>query len=489
MGQVIIRGVPPSILQDSWWLDVPDRMPNASVGNTGHGKRKAAGALVVLVALADVLFLDHAPGISLAVFALAVAGAVWFLTGRRKGQVGPALLLGFSILPVVDYVQALSAAFLIGGATVALCWAVLGHRDGATVRRFWGLLPVSAIRQVIDTLQQAHSVSRADNVALNLFRSWGFPIGGALVLGSLMLSANPVLSDWMDQVWRFDIRLDRIFLWIGVVMIVWPVLAVAVDPGLLASKQGPRRQRSLPNLGLNASSVANALILFNLLLAVQTVMDAVFLWGSATLPEGLSYAEYAHRGAYPLLATALLAGGFALMARPFLGEQRSLTGWMMLWLAQNVLLVVSSLMRLSLYVDAYGLTYLRIYAVIWMELVAVGLCLTAWQILKGKSNRWLMTRSLGLGLGVLYACCFVNFAAMIARENLKHPDRLDRYYICELGPMAVAEIAATNHLKSCRSNAPHIDNWREWGFRKDRVIRKLNAINQPEAGHENPRRG
>ena len=36
-------------------------------------------------------------------------------------------------------------------------------------------------------------------------------------------------------------------------------------------------------------------------------MDAAWLWGLAPLPEGLTLASYAHRGAYPLVVTALLA--------------------------------------------------------------------------------------------------------------------------------------------------------------------------------------
>ncbi len=489
MGQLIVRGVPSSILQDSWWLDTPNRAPNSSDGATGQGNRQAVGALAVLVALADILLLDYSPGISVAVFALAIAGAVWMLRGRQRGQVGPTLLMILSILPVVEYVQALSVAFLIGGGTVAICWAVTGHSQGASVRRFLGLFPALAIRQVIEVSRQAQSVSRPENFALQVMRNWGFPVGGALVLGALMISANPVLSDWVDQVWRFDIRIDRVLFWFGTAIMIWPVLAVAVQPALLAPRTGPHKPRSMPGFGLNATSVANALILFNLLLAVQTGMDAVYLWGNADLPEGISHAKYAHRGAYPLLVTALLAGAFALAARPFLSERGGLTGWMMLWLGQNVLLVISSLLRLWIYVEAYGLTYLRIHAAIWMGLVAVGLCLTAWQILNGKPNRWLLTRTVALGLGALYACCFVNFAAVIARENLRHPHRYDEYYVCQLGPMAAAEIAASSRQTSCRPDAPHFSNWREWGFRADRVIRNLNAELQPEAGYENPRRG
>ncbi len=55
------------------------------------------------------------------------------------------------------------------------------------------------------------------------------------------------------------------------------------------------------------SAILNSLILFNALFAVQTILDLIYLWGGVRLPDGLSYAEYAHRGAHPLIATALLA--------------------------------------------------------------------------------------------------------------------------------------------------------------------------------------
>lgn len=488
MGQFIVRGIPQSVLQDSWWLDTPENPPSPRQGGYSRNRRRGIGALAVLVALADVLFLDHAPGISLAVFALAVAAAVWALSERCRRSLGPALLLLLSLLPVIEYVQALSVAFLLAGSLAALCWALSDGPGsvGAAMRRLLGLFPTLTLFQVINA---ARNIRMEDRAGVRVLQAWAFPVGGGLVLAGLMVAANPVLSDWVDNLWRFDLRLDRVLFWLGAAMMIWPILAVALEPGLLAPKAGPRRAAGYVPLGLNAQSVANALILFNLLLAVQTGMDAVFLWGGADLPDGMSHAEYAHRGAYTLLATALLAGAFALAARPYLDERQGLTGWMMLWLGQNVLLVISSLMRLSLYVQAYGLTYLRVHAAIWMGLVALGLCLIGWQIIQGKSNRWLLLRVAALGVGVLYACCFVNFAALIARENLAHPTRYDAYYVCQLGEMAAAEIAQAPRAAGCSPSAPHIGSWREWGFRSDRVIRNLDAQWQPEVGHEDTRRG
>ena len=57
-----------------------------------------------------------------------------------------------------------------------------------------------------------------------------------------------------------------------------------------------------------------SLFTFNAIFAIQNGLDIAFLWSGAALPEGVTLAEYAHRGAYPLIATALLAGLFVLVA-------------------------------------------------------------------------------------------------------------------------------------------------------------------------------
>ncbi len=487
MGQFVVRGVPASIVQDSWWLGGGEEAP-PKPAKTRLTKGHVVGWLLALVLLADFLFFDHAVGVSLAVYVVAIAGVVAVLVPIPTRLAGPVGLLFLSVLPVVDYVQTLSVAILIVGAVISLCWAIQGYRDRSSAARFLYLVPQLAIRDLFAALQNAPAFSDARHDKSKIWRSWAFPAGGAFVLASLLVSANPILSDIINQVWSFDLRFDRVLFWVGMALLIWPVLAVAVHPVLLASKQGPRRHRNLPQLGLNAHSVANALVLFNLLLGVQTVLDVFYLWGGAELPEGMSHAEYAHRGAYPLVVTALLAGVFALAARPYLDHRGGLKIWMGAWLAQNVLLVVSSLLRLSLYVEAYGLTYLRVHAAIWMGLVAAGLCLIGWQMLHRKTNQWLLLSTAGLGIGVLYACSFINFAALIARENLRHPVRYDEYYVCQLGPMAAAEIAASPRPVGCRAQVPVIENWRDWGFRADRVLRNLQAERVSEAGYENPRR-
>jgi hypothetical protein len=192
-----------------------------------------------------------------------------------------------------------------------------------------------------------------------------------------------------------------------------------------------------------AAAIRNSLLLFNAIFAVQSAMDLLFLWGGVRLPEGMSHAEYAHRGAYPLIVTALLAAGFVLaaMRKDGAGEKSPLIRWLVyFWIAQNVLLVVSSILRLELYVEEYALTELRLAAGLWMVLVAAGLVLILARIALRRSNGWLVAANLTTLAAMLYAVSVVDTRALIAWYNVGHSfemtgkgQRLDLYQMGDLG--------------------------------------------------------
>ncbi|MBL8561320.1 MAG: DUF4173 domain-containing protein [Gemmobacter sp.] len=461
-------GLPEALARDGWWFDAPS--PPERAPERSRALRPAGMALLALVALGDLLFWGHAPGLSVAVFALALFGAG--VAVRRPARwKGPLALMIGAVLPVMELVQPLSLALLGLGLLAALAWA--HGAPGQWARTAAGLL--LHLPQALPAALPALWAARPRGLsARGALRGWALPLGGGLVLLALLMQANPILSDWLQGWQRPGLDLPRLLaralFWAGLALLIWPLLT----PAPLAPL--PRlRPRALP--GLNAEAVARALVLFNAVLAVQTAMDALFLWGGAALPPGMSAAEYAHRGAYPLMAAALLAGLFALLARPFLAERRGLKPLMMLWIGQNVALTASALLRLEHYVGLYGLTWLRLAAAIWMALVALGLMLVAVQIARGFSTRWLMIRCAGLGLGTLYLCSFLNFAAVVARVNLTHPAP-DMGYTCALGPMAAAELAAHPRGQVCLIELPQIEGWRDWGFRAARVLRYTNGVTE-----------
>lgn len=86
---------------------------------------------------------------------------------------------------------------------------------------------------------------------------------------------------------------------------------------------------------INAASIANSLVLLNLTFAAQAGLDFIYLWSGADLPAGIRFATYTHSGAYPLVATALLRGLFALISRPFTDESDLLLLALAIWLGQT----------------------------------------------------------------------------------------------------------------------------------------------------------
>jgi hypothetical protein len=233
-----------------------------------------------------------------------------------------------------------------------------------------------------------------------------------MIFLALFSSGNPLIEYRLMQInlrvlFNF-LDFQRIALWLLVICAIWPLIL--------------RRIRRIPNQAPESSSTVatepsdfdylfgvqamlRSLVLFNALFALQTGLDLVYLWGGATLPDGLSHAEYAHRGAYPLIVTALLAAGFVLIAmRPGGPAEKSrlIRPLVLAWTGQNILLVLSSILRLDLYVAAYSLTYLRLAAFIWMGLVAAGLLLMLIQMMLKKPNSWLVTANAATLALVLY---------------------------------------------------------------------------------------
>ncbi|TIW33730.1 MAG: DUF4173 domain-containing protein, partial [Mesorhizobium sp.] len=204
---------------------------------------------------------------------------------------------------------------------------------------------------------------------------------GAVFL-ALFGAANPVIEYWLSLIDLHAlldlIQLPRLALWLVVLAGVWVFLRPRLPRFLrrIAHLALPiplgvstKPAKAIEDIVFGKAAILRALVVFNILFAVQTALDATYLWGGIALPDGLTYAGYAHRGAYPLIVTALLAAGFVLAAlRP--GSATSsdplIRRLVYVWVAQNIVLVISSILRLDLYIGIYALTYWRVAAFVWM---------------------------------------------------------------------------------------------------------------------------
>lgn len=254
------------------------------------------------------------------------------------------------------------------------------------------------------------------------------PLLGSALFVWLFAQANPVIEALFAALSlpEFDWSLvPRIVLWGALLVMTWGVLRSRPPRRMLGTFDGSG-DVVLP--GVSLASVTLSLAAFNALFAMQNLMDLAYLSGLVSLPQGITLADYAHRGAYPLVVTALLAALFVLVTmRPGSSTAASplVRRLVTLWIAQNLLLVASAALRTIDYIEAYSLTVLRLSALLWMALVAVGLVLVLWRMLHGKSASWLINANLAAAGLLLSGVAFIDLGAVSARWNVAHAREID----------------------------------------------------------------
>ncbi|MEL6841161.1 MAG: DUF4173 domain-containing protein [Pseudomonadota bacterium] len=466
---MVVRGVPKKLARNAWWLDHSTSAP-----------RWLLGALLLgCIVLADQMFWMAAPGLGVAVWIVAVAAAVhmtlWVDVDRWRGLRAWGLLLA-ALIPLIEVLQVTSILISALGLAAFSVLMVLSRWDVQLLLVAMGRLPFAGIAQVVRDARSLRMPAPSKGAVRGMFFDWALPLGVGSVFVVLMASANPVVDRWLVQLARFEtdmsIDVTRVLFWGLVALCIWPFLRLPQMVSRLTNIPATRPGMWRSGL-INERSALRALVVFNAIFAVQSLLDASYLWGGVALPEGMSYAQYAHRGAYPLVVTALLAGVFALLLQPFLEGRPALRALLYAWIAQNILLVVSSILRLDLYIDAYHLTRLRFAALIWMVVVALGLVLMIMQMIRHAPIGWFMLRAAGLGLVAVYACALVNVDGLIERTNLAQPDP-DMSYLCALSEGAAPALHAAGHI--CNSGKPIViapADWREWGYRNARLRRSL----------------
>jgi hypothetical protein len=460
-----------------------------------------ASAALALVGIADLLFWGHDIGSTLGAFALLLTLAATALhpAARRDRKAGWALLAATVLSLVLAWAPSL-LAWILFWATLSL--AVLLPRaarfDDAWrwSQRLVAQAVVSLAGPWLD-LARARKTNRAAQ-AWN-WRAAGallaLPVVGGGVFLALFAAANPVIATALSAL-RFPAFSAELFFraifWLMVLTLAWSLLRPRRRRALPVDKSASRRAVAEPPV----ATVTLSLIVFNALFALQNGLDAVILWGGAGPPAGLTLAQYAHRGAYPLIATALLAGLFVLVAldpRMKTAKVPLIRVLVVAWVAQNLFLVASSILRTVDYVEAYSLTRLRIAALVWM-----GLVLICWRMLRGRSGAWLINANAVATLLVLTAGCVVDLGAVAAAWNVRHArevggkgPELDVCYLAQLGPSALVSLvelerrstvpALTDRVAWVRERAL-IDlraqqaDWRAWTVRDGLRLARVEAL-------------
>lgn len=482
--------------------------------------------IIAMIIISDWLFYNQALGITVVMFLCVLAIFIYFLQNQKvdnSSNKTSTIILIASFIPLIEELNILT--MLIGA--FGIINFTLDQADIKTSSLlekaslailFTLSLPFKFLSD-ITRFAALRSRLRKSTDKKSTLNNWTLPLlmtGGFLFLFAL---ANPLIGKWVSTI---DINLifsffdlDRMIFWLFIAMICWPFMKPSFQKLKNYLPKSKKIERTIAssshvNIGLlNEGTVFRSLILFNALFAMQTVLDFQYLWIGHTLPDGVTFSQYVHNGTYILIFTTLLAASFILFVTSAKkGHEKSprVMGLLLAWIFQNIILVLSNVMRMGLYVEAFALTYLRLTVLIWLALVIIGLVLIIVRLYKRHSNIWLIKSNLISLSVILYLTSLANWPYLIADYNFKTAEqnsdkRLDIHYIVKLGPNTIPvmdriiqnpewehQVKHQKHwdssdrkrktLLQIRNSYKEIANqqysdWRQWNFRDYRLQTSL----------------
>ena len=198
----------------------------------------------------------------------------------------------------------------------------------------------------------------------------------------------------------------------------------------------------------DSTIIATALVMINLVYLLFSIIQFSYLYGGggSLLPEGFTYAEYARKGFWELVAVTVINLSIFLTGMKLVNKENRIAYLLVrillsLLVIFSINMLVSANYKMSLYEAVYGLTYLRIFVHYFMALLLVLFLLAL------AKNFWpkvpLVKTYIVVTLVFYVVLNFINVDRIIARNNIKmfnKTGRIDYYYLQQLSDDAVPEL-------------------------------------------------
>jgi hypothetical protein len=193
---------------------------------------------------------------------------------------------------------------------------------------------------------------------------------------------------------------------------------------LVRTKNTNRKIKGLSRLLLRKQQVAIVFfVLINLMALGLNILDIKHLWLNFSWDGGY-LRDMVREGTFMLIVAILISMGITLYYLNsnlvFMKNHRLFQTLITIWLAQNMLMVISVVFRNSYYIQYFGLAYKRIFVYFFLAACVVGLVSIIYKSITYKSATYLFAvNSLSVYLICITAACF-NWDAIIARYNFSH---------------------------------------------------------------------
>lgn len=417
---------------------------------------------LILGLLFDYFFVEKVPGVAFPLYVVLVITGLFIVAYFFKRQLSKdvfwllAPLMFFSAMVFVRASELLT--FLNIVASLLLLLVIAKVSFGAKIKNFLigdyikiFFLPfkfISPLFQTLSTLFSFYEANNSKKVLPEVARGVLITAPVLVIFLLLFYSADLVFQKYVSNLISINIDEETIFR--SILVLITTLVYIGAYTYVFQqeeSKIAPEEQTQNRSVGHIESYILFGSI--NVLFFIFIFVQLAYLFGGEgnISAQGFTYAEYARRGFFELIAVAIISLLLLLTAEKYIvkKETEHLLGFKVLSTAlvvQVILIMTSAFTRLSLYEEAYGFTTLRLYSHAFIVLLAAIFCLLLYKIYKDKKENAFAFRVFICIVLFLTAMNLLNPDAFIARRNIERfnsTGKLDIYYLSRLSSDAIPD--------------------------------------------------
>ncbi|MBI2023945.1 DUF4173 domain-containing protein [Candidatus Giovannonibacteria bacterium] len=420
---------------------------------------------LVLGLLFDYFFFEKVPGISFPLYVFFIAAGLFVIANFLKKQINKDvawLLIPLLFFSVMVFVRAsFLLIFLNIAASLLLLLMIAEAAFGRKVKNLLVgdyiknlILPFKFIRPLFLTLSDLLSfcgVNKDRKVLSQVAMGIIITIPVLFIFLLLFSSADLIFQKYLSDLINIDIESETVFR--CVLIFILTLIYIGAYSYIFRKAENKIAADQNKNNNVYRVGQIESNILFgsiNVLFFIFIIVQLAYLFGgeSNISAQGFTYAEYARRGFFELIAVAIISLLLLLITEKYVARKETdhELGFKILSAAlvvQVILIMASAFTRLSLYEEAYGFTTLRLYSHAFIVLLAIIFCLLLYKIYIDKRENTFAFRVFILIVSFLAVMNFLNPDAFIARRNIERfaaTGKLDFMYLDSLSDDAVPDI-------------------------------------------------
>lgn len=228
---------------------------------------------------------------------------------------------------------------------------------------------ITSVMPFIDCIQymkhtKVFKNDKARNVFLGMILSLPFLWLVIALLASADLLFGKMTNNLFNLIFSADIFAVIIMVFLGFIICYCVICAALSKAGL---KEKEARGKADASIAITFMTILS--LVYLLFSGIQVFY--LFAKGLFVLPDGFTYAEYARRGFFELLAVAILNVSLILICRALFQESRLLRLIITGMTICTYIMIVSATYRMLLYIGAYYLTFLRVFVLLSLLIIAL----------------------------------------------------------------------------------------------------------------------